>query len=104
MEKDFLKSDIFDGVDFVEEATNFSEVERAVPSDGFFVLQKPNCYLQDGMLQTDFIAYNICLDDLNLTEEVMYKLNVCPSKALQNFHAVETQMHNIKPLAEQEVA
>ena len=104
METDFLKSDIFDDLEPQKEVTSFSDIERAVPSDGFFVLQKPNCYLQDGMLQTDFIAYNISLDDLNLTEEVMYKLNVCPSKALQNFHAVETQMHNIKPLAEQEVA
>lgn len=75
---------------------------KAVPSDGFFVLQKPNCYLQDGMLQTDFIAYNLSLDDINLTEEVLYKLNVCPSKVLQNFQTIETQLHNIKPLIEQD--
>ncbi|MEA3272348.1 MAG: hypothetical protein U9P90_01620 [Patescibacteria group bacterium] len=83
---------------------DFLNPSPTISSDGFFVLQKPNCYLQDGMLQTDFVAYNLSLEDINLTEEVMYKLNVCPSHALQTFQAIETQMHNIKPLVEQEIA
>lgn len=103
MKPDFLNQDIFENEPLIE-AKDFSDtIEKAVPSDGFFVLQKPNCYLEDGMLQTDFVAYNLSLSDINLTEEVMYKLNVCPSHVLKNFQTIETQIHDIKPLVEQEM-
>ncbi|NQU83646.1 MAG: hypothetical protein HQ536_02955 [Parcubacteria group bacterium] len=104
MKIDFLNSDTLENSESQIESQNFSDtIKGAVPSDGFFVLQKPTCYLQDGMLQTDFIAYNLSLEDINLTEEVLHQLNVCPSHVLQDFQTMETQIHNIKPLIEQEI-
>lgn len=100
-----------------EEIKNFENLENAlifqaekniapesgretVINDSFFVFLKPNCYYEDGVAQTDFVAYNIPMENLNLSPELVHKLNVCPTSLMKDFQTLESQAYDIKSLSE----
>jgi len=95
-------------VNFFENSNTSFEVENATPqsapetviNDSFFVFLKPNCYYEDGAVQTDFVAYNIPVENLNLSPELIHKLNVCPTSLMKDFQTLESQAYDIKSLAE----
>lgn len=101
MNEDIKNFNNFDNAPVFEAENKAPEGGReAVVNDSFFVFLKPNCYYEDGAVQTDFVAYNIPIENLNLSPELINKLNVCPSSIMKDFQTLETQAYDIKPLAE----
>ncbi len=101
MNEDIKNFDTFDTAPIFE-AENAAPQGRpeTVINDSFFVFLKPNCYYEDGAVQTDFVAYNIPMENLNLSSEIIHKLNVCPTSLMKDFQTLESQAYDIKSLAE----